>query len=352
MKNFKAPIIFTLLIIVLSACTVVSGFSSPEVHTEQSVVERNVDIGKGIWKLAPAPVGVYVLSENMSLLTPTFEYNLSFIDNTGAQKSEWLHKSESTTDTRTYYGIWYSDGKIVTAYSPIDMTARPAEVVPIDEYDPKVNEVDLVFEEFDEDLNLIRSVTAGKILNIYTQSVAFDGEYFYYVSDDPTYSTSVDKDWFADAVVYRLDRDFNPAGSEAPLGDERRMARIENVITGGDGSVYIVWHESNMLYPYLYRMKKYGEGEKTIRIQYNDSVNFVPTGDSEYLFYMFHQNDELLGVSAKGKVTKIKVRDPEPIDFTTDFYNSAVIDGVRVSYSGIENAGGEIDLVRKTIEMR
>jgi hypothetical protein len=347
MKNFKAPIIFTLIILTLSACGIFGG----EIFAEQSVIATNVDIGKGIWQTAPAPGGVYALSENMSITTPMFEYNLSFIDSSGVSRSTWLHKSRSVTDTRTYYGIWYSDGKIITAYSPIDMTAGPTEVVPIEEYDPKVKEVDLVFEEFDENFNLLRNVTVGKILNIYTQSVAFDGEYFYYTSDDPTYNGIIEKDWFADAVVYRLDRDYQPAGSEAPLGDERRMANIERVITGSDGNVYILWYEPSSIFPFQYYMKKYGEGEEHIRIKYYDGAQFVASGDSDYLFYMFHQNEEVLGVNAAGRVTKIKVRDTDPMHFMNDFGSSVVTDGVRVSFETVEN-GDTLDLVKNTFEMR
>jgi hypothetical protein len=348
MKTFKAPLIFTLLVIALSACGI---FGGGEIFAEQSIIAENVHIGKGIWQLAPAPGGVYALSENMSITTPAFEYNLSFIDNSGVSRSTWLHKSDSSTDTRTYYGIWYVGGKIITAYSPIDMTAGPTEVVPIEEYDPKIKEVDLVFEEFDEDLNLTRSVTVGKILNIYTQSVAFDGEYFYYTSDDPTYHDNIEKDWFADAVVYRLDRDFNPAGSEAPLGDERRMANIERVITGSDGNAYILWYEPSSIFPFQCYMKKYGEGEEHIRINYNEGAQFIASGDSDYLFYMFHQNEEILGVNAAGKVTKIKVQDPDPMLFMRDFGSSTIADGVRVSFVTAEN-GDTLDLVKNTFEVR
>jgi hypothetical protein len=348
MKNFKAPIIFTLLIITLSACGIFGGdIASKEIFTEQSVVLTNVDIGKAIWTVAPAPDGVYALSQNVSIGPPIFEYNLSFIDNTGVSKSTWLHKSESTADTREYYGVWYVGGKIITAYSPIDMRVENA---PTGEYDPLRREVDLIFEEYDEDLNLARSVTVGKIPNSYTNSVTFDGEFFYYVSDDPSYHQNVGEP-LADAVVYRLDRDLSPAGSDAPLGDERRMAHIEKVITGGDGNVYIVWEEPTTIFGNEYRMKKYGENEETISIGYNYSASFLPTGDSDYLFYMYHQNDEILGVSETGKVTKIRVRDPDPMYFIGDFSSSAIIDGVRVSFETAES-GDTLDLVKKTFEVR
>jgi hypothetical protein len=348
MKNFKAPILFTLLVISLSACALFGG--NLEVFETGEMLQNNADVGTYTIGISEAPDGVYMLSENFSLNNSKFESNLALIDDTGVKKSAWLHNSESPSDTRTYYGVWYSEGKIITAYSPINLIGNSTENEPIQGYSPKDKEIDLIFDEYDEGLNLIRSVTAGKMFNAYTQSVAFDGEYFYYFSDNHDYS-QYSGEPLADGIVYRLDRDYKLIDSEAPLGGEPRMASIERVITGSDGSVYILWHESNMLYPYLYRMKKYGEGEKTIRIQYNDSAQFIAAGDDDYLFYMYHQNEEILGVSETGKVTKIKVRDPDPMHFTNDFHSSVLIDGVRVSFSAVQN-GENTDLVKKTIETR
>jgi hypothetical protein len=337
-----------LLVISLSACALFGG--NLEVFETGELLENNADVGTYTISISEAPDGVYMLSENFSLNNSKFESNLALVDDTGVKKSAWLHNSECPSDTRTYHGVWYSDGKIITAYSPINLTANSTETESSESYSPKGKEIDLIFDEYDEDLNLIKSVTAAKMLNVYTNGVAFDGEYFYYFSDNHDYSYNSGEP-LADAIVYRLDSDYKLIDSEAPLGDKHRMAAIEKVLTGGDGSVYIVWSEPPTILGYRYYMKKYGEGEKTIRIQCNDNINFFHTGDSEYLFYMHHQNDEVLGVSATGKVTKIKVLDENPLDFSTDFYNSAVIDGVRVSFTAVQS-GENTDLEKKIIEMR
>jgi hypothetical protein len=255
---------------------------------------------------AAAPDGYYVLNAVEDAVNPR-GWRISFLDDAGVRRSKEISEYYYNETVIAYHGIWYTDGRVYTAYSPASLEDTPV--------------VDLKFDIYDENFNLIKSVTPGTIPRWGSTNIVFDGEYFYYSYDDPKTGEDVPYP-NSDARVYRLNSELELVDSVNPTDSPIDPAGIMRIFTGGDGRVYTIYFEE-AFFGTRYKMKPYGEGEKAVIIDANlaDS-DIAEYGDSNFLTYYVTDDYEsemgmsVYGIKPNGKTERIEINSDSNIIFT------------------------------------
>jgi hypothetical protein len=311
----------------LTACS--GGGDFTYTAERQTMGFRDDAVSFGIYT-APAENGYYVLSgfRNENDEKNIYGNRIAFIDDAGERRSKVLnnyngeYKGESNF-LLSYYGIWYKNSKIYTAYA----------FVPLDESET----LDLIFDVYDENFNLIKSVKPGTVPRWGNTNVVFDGEYFYYSYDDPRTGQEVPYP-NGDARVYRLNTELELVDSVNPTDKPTEPAGILQLVLSGDGKVYTVYFEE-YFFGTRYKMKPYGENEKPVIID-GDLLNaeIATAGDSNFLTYYYDQNsgkgieESLFGIKPNGKTERINIESSEPIYKPDALINGVSESGTRVSF--------------------
>jgi hypothetical protein len=327
------------LLLTLAACSGGSGEFTYTAQTQEMSFRDDL-VSHGIYT-APAPGGYYVLSKfrKEEQSGSIYGNQISFIDDAGERRSKVIDSNDEIYEgfgnySLAYHGIWYKDGKIYTAYT----------VAPLNESEL----IDIVFETYDENFNLIKSVMPGSIPRWSYTNVVFDGEYFYYSSDDSRTGQDVPYP-NSDAIVYRLNTEFEVIDSVNPTDKPTEPAGILRLFMDGDGKVYTVFFEE-YFFGTRYKMKPYGENEKSVIIK-GDLLNaeIATQGDSNFVTYYYSDSEEssargYFGVKPNGDTVRINIESDE---FINEFYKptallySIVEDGTRVSFCYEDGSSGD-----------
>jgi hypothetical protein len=325
------PVLLIAVITITSLAACSGGRDFTFAAKTETIDFRDDVVSFGIYT-APADGGYYVLSSFRNELTEmtnnTYGTQIAFIDDAGERRSKVLNSYNGDFKggdnyMLSYYGIWYKDSKIYTAYG----------IVSLEDDSP----FDLVFDVYDENFNLIKSVTPGTIERWGYARVVFDGEYFYYASDDPRTGAEIPYP-NSDARVYRLNTELELVDSVNPTDKPTEPAGILQLALSGDGRVYTIYFEE-YFFGTRYKMKPYGENEKPVIIDGDLLDAEISTvGDSNFLTYYYDQNSErgieesLFGIKPNGKVERINIERNEPIYEPNALLYSAVENGTRVSF--------------------
>jgi hypothetical protein len=282
----------------LSACSGSNEFTFTAETTEIEIV-GNVETYQS--DIAPAPGGYYLLTANRNFDdegNQIYSNIISFADDAGIRRSKILSEYVLEDTLISQQGVWYKDGRIYTAYT----------IVPLDESEM----LDIVFEVYDENFNLIKSVKPGSVARWCPAKVVFDGEYFYYTSDNPKTGQDVPYP-NSDAIIYRLNTEFELVDSVNPTDKPTDPAGILQLFVGGDGKVYTVYFEE-YFFGTRYKMKPYGENEKPVIIDGNLLNTEIATqGDSNFITYYINESSEnyselgIFGIKPNGDTERIEV---------------------------------------------
>jgi hypothetical protein len=364
--RLNAVILAVLLVLSTSGCAGMGGEFT--VSAEKTVVEEGIaDRSFSGFQIAETDNGYYYVAK-FSVDDSLVEGNeIGFADEGGIRRRKTVYEIEGFNYRRLYYGIWYDDGKIVTAYSPQTWNLIPNESIP------------LYFDEYDENFNLIRTVSPGNIvqavlesdvqfnpspslMSIYLESVAFDGEYFYYFFDNPEFGPEIAEP-NSDMRVYRLNRDFEVVDSVNPSDSRINASGILKLVKAADGKVYIIYFE-NGYFGTSIKMKAYGENEKAVKIKgiaeperaIEQAIEFAGYGDARFITYYSSVDGLIYGVLPNGSTV---LYDWEQYNGTGLNVPSALLsgsvasDGTRISLAtnyNFDNQTNSISLIEITID--
>jgi hypothetical protein len=276
-------------------------------YTAETVIyDAPLDTGTLECFSAAVPDGYYVLNTVEDAVNPR-GWRIAFLDDAGVRRSKEISEYYYNETVIAYHGIWYADGRIYTAYSPASLEDTPS--------------IDLKFDIYDENFNLIKSVTPGTIPRWGSTNIVFDGEYFYYSYDDP--KTGADIPYpNSDARVYRLNSELELVDSVNPTDSPTDPAGIMRIFLSGDGRVYTIYFEE-AFFGTRYKMKPYGEGEKAVIIDTKlADADIAEYGDSNFLTYYATDDNEsdtgmsVYGIKPNGKTQRIEIDSDSNIMFT------------------------------------
>jgi hypothetical protein len=310
MKKRLFPIL-TALVLVLSGCAAYIPHKAAFVFDFETVTIAEDTGNEQLDTFTPTDGGFFAVLTTQDTENKTVSSDLAFVDESGVLRRKSIFESE-LKNRRFYAGLWETGRKtIVTAYY----------VLPVGD-DP---EMDLHFEEYDADFNLLRSKNVGKIRFSFDGGV-YDGEYFYYFYDDPNYN-SEGTARNADIAVYKLNERFETVEVWDPADSETNLTEINRIVLGGDGKVYVLYTEYNSLGDDR-RIKEYGS-DKFVHMRGNVRASSTGGGDENSLFYGFNNELELFGINADGSVSSIMDGDDIPMPVVMLFSLSVPKDGKR-----------------------
>jgi hypothetical protein len=312
-----------LMVFVLSSLAACSGGEVFTFTAKSTHFDAPEDSGFLDYFSTPSPDGYYVLSSTRKDDGVNISgWVISFVDDAGIRRSKTIFEYYMDEIFYAYHGIWYVGGRIYTAYSPASLEDTPA--------------IDLIFDVYDENFNLIKSVTPGTIPRWGSTNIVFDGEYFYYSYDDPR--TGADFPYpNSDAGVYRLNTELELIDSVNPTDKPIDPAGIMRLFVGGDGKVYTVFFEE-YFFGTRYKMKAYGEGEKSVIIDAKlADADIAEYGDSNFLTYYAVDDYEALtglgiyGIKPNGKTERIEIETYGALITEIAFIKSANVNGERAA---------------------
>jgi hypothetical protein len=323
MKSRFFPIILA-LILVLSGCAAYIPRQAAFVFDYETITLEEDTGGEQLDTFTPAEGGgFFAVFTTQDTENKTFGADLAFIDESGILRRQNIYESE-LKNRRFYASLWETGRKtIVTACYSLPFGND--------------SEMDLYFEEYDADFNLLRSKNVGKIRFTFDGG-AYDGEYFYYFYDAPAFnSESTVRN--ADLAVYKLNERFETVEVWNPADSETNLTEIGRIVLGGDGKIYVLYTEYNSLGDDR-RIKEFGS-DKFVHMNGNVQPSFTSDGDENSLFYGFNNESELFGINADGSVSSIMKGDEIAMPIVTFFLSSVPKDGKRYLLSTYSHAGEE-----------